>query len=792
MNYVQTFLSQEVVQALGWTILHSLWQGALVALALSVLLLFLNRQSAQVRYFISVTALFTTLALAVITFFSLYRSPAPETAKQATTAFSAGNATILVSKTETVWFENLFSTTFFSAYFEKHLPLLVTLWFMGLLVMALRMLGGLAYVQRIKNYQTKPLGDRWQNKLHALQQELGMKKPVKLLESLQVKVPMAIGYLKPVILVPVGAINGLSEKQVEAILAHELAHIYRHDYVFNLIQSLVETIFFYHPGMWWISATVRAERENCCDDIAITLCGDSLTFAGALAELEEMNYAAGPALAMALGGRKGSLLSRIKRLVSQPKRSASFTEGFLAACIVMVSLSMVSLSAMAKFGPEFEEFPAFIIGVPAKKAPVAASENTAKPEINMPKQAALKSAKTTPAETEPASKFASEDYVLSVSVAPDSSGKDIIIVKDKKGRIQELYVDGKKVRKRDMPEFQRIIEEREASNKKGLFAKGKKKKKEYASREDLEEARRVIQRAGTRPGRPNVYVYNYPSASDYRSHYKYKYDGLTAPPAPPAPLTPELPMRPMKPMKPMKPMRPMRPMKPMKPMAPMGDASKADLKAYEKELKEYEKEMAEYDAEVSAYEDRNSGEWKEFEHEMEEFNREMEQFGREMARYATAQVQMHMDSRNPEDEARVREEALARAAEVRARGAAERAREAEVRAKAAADRAKAAELRAKERAKDAEERAKEAKERAKEAKERSSRMEKLKAELKKDNLIGANTKSFTYKISKEGLYVNGKKQPEALFEKYGKMFHQKFDPKNKNSNYNEVYNVSED
>ena len=785
MNYVQTFLSQEVVQALGWTILHSLWQGALVALALSVLLLFLNRQSAQVRYFISVTALFTTLALAVITFFSLYRSAAPETAKQATAAFSAGNATILAAETETGWFGNLFSTTFFSAYFEKHLPLLVTLWFMGLLVMALRMLGGLAYVQRIKSYQTKPLGDRWQNRLQALQQELGLKKPVKLLESLQVKVPMAIGYLKPVILVPVGAINGLSEKQVEAILAHELAHIYRHDYVFNLVQSLVETIFFYHPGMWWISGTVRTERENCCDDIAITLCGDSLTFAGALAELEEMNYAAGPALAMALGGRKGSLLSRIKRLVSQPKRSASFTEGFLAACIVMVSLSMVSLSAMAKFGPEFEEFPAFIIGVPAKKAPAVAAANAVNPEMNMPKQAALKSVKTAPAEMETASKFASEDYVLSVSVAPDSSGKDIIIVKDKKGRIQELYVDGKKVRKRDVPEFQRIIEEREANSRKGLFAKGKKKKKEYATREDLDEARRVIQKAGTRPGKSNVYVYNYPSASDYRYHYKYNYGGViapSAPPAPPAPSAPELPMRPMKPMKPMKPMRPMRP---LKPMAPMGDASKADLKAYEKELKEYEKEMAEYDAELKAYEDKNSGEWKEFEQEMEEFNREMEQFGREMARYATAQVQIHMDGRDPEEEARVREEALARAAEVRARGAADRAREAEVRAKAAADRAKAAELRAKERAKDAEVR-------AKEAKERSSRMEKLKAELKKDNLIGPNDKNYTYKISKEGLFVNGKKQPEALFEKYRKMFHPGFDPKNKNSNYNEVYRVTED
>src|SRR5688572_19199985 len=251
MTYVQAFLSQELVQALGWTILHSLWQGALVALALSVLMVFLNRQSAQVRYFISITALFTTLAIAVFTFWSIYQAPVKNavSATVSDNTFSSEKATVL-SLAEISWTEK--AEGFFVPYFEKHLPLLVTLWFMGLLVMALRMLGGLAYVNRLKHYQTQPLGAKWQNKLEELRMHLGVSKPVLLLESLQVKVPMAIGYLKPVILVPFGAVNGLTEKQVEAILAHELAHIFRHDYLFNLIQSFVETLFFYHPDMWWM------------------------------------------------------------------------------------------------------------------------------------------------------------------------------------------------------------------------------------------------------------------------------------------------------------------------------------------------------------------------------------------------------------------------------------------------------------------------------------------------------------------------------------------------------------
>lgn len=782
MNKVATLISPELVEALGWTILHSLWQGALVALALSALLILLNRHSAQVRYFVSVTALFTTLGLAVFTFFSLYNQPASGSAAAfPAVTFGAETHSVLTPAAPAAgWFNMLPFAGFFETYFEKHLPLIVTFWFLGLLVMALKMLGSLAYVQRLKNYQTRPLAPKWQQKLAGLQQQLAFTKPVKLLESVRVKVPVAIGYLKPVILMPIGAVNGLSEKQVEAILAHELAHIYRHDYLFNLVQTVVETIFFYHPALWWIGNNVRAERENCCDDIALNLCGDSVAFANALAELEEMTYVQNPALALAFNGRNGSLLGRIKRLVNQPRRRASFSEGFIAACFLMVSISAVSLNAMAQLTPDFEEFPYYIGSIAGNKA-------TVKPEAPAPDitvNAIVSGAETQPPAAAPqtAIDLNSGDYALSVSVAPEPDGQDIIIVKDKKGRIVELYVDGKKVRKKDMPEFERIIE--------GRAGKKDKKKQEYASKADVREARKALQEMQPAAPQPRVYVYS-EAAPQPHIQYRYSRPGHPAMPLPPAvemaPLAPPVPPVPVAPMRPMKPLRPMRP---LKPMAPHGEVSEADRKAYEKEIKEYELELKEYET--------NSGkEWKAFEKEMEEFGREMEAyskemevFGKEMARTMQAGgSQVYVSSpdarayyvdREKRDEAqenaeKARVKAYEKAAEARERAARDRE-------KAAIERAKANEMRSRERERAAEER-------AKAAKERNERLDKLRAELRKDKLIGEKDKNLVYKISNEGLYVNGKKQPQATFEKYKKLFHPGL---KEGANYNEVYNITAD
>ena len=139
--------------------------------------------------------------------------------------------------------------------------------------------------------------------------------------------PTVIGWLKPVVLLPASALAGLAPNQIEAILAHELAHIRRHDYLVNLCRRVVETLLFYHPAVWWLSRRIRAERENCCDDLAVSLCGDPVAYAAALAELEGLRSTTGDLVLAATGG---SLLQRVRRLLGAPTH-AGRAPGWLAA-----------------------------------------------------------------------------------------------------------------------------------------------------------------------------------------------------------------------------------------------------------------------------------------------------------------------------------------------------------------------------------------------------------------------------------------------------------------------------
>jgi len=149
------------------------------------------------------------------------------------------------------------------------------------------------------------------SKLEELKQRLRISRPVRLLKSTIVEVPVVVGWLRPVILLPASIISGLTPTDLEVILAHELAHIHRFDYLVNTFQNLVETIMFYHPAVWWISRCIREEREHCCDDVVVQLCGNKLAYARALVSLEELRGL--PRLAFAASG--GSLLDRIRRLL---------------------------------------------------------------------------------------------------------------------------------------------------------------------------------------------------------------------------------------------------------------------------------------------------------------------------------------------------------------------------------------------------------------------------------------------------------------------------------------------
>ena len=175
-----------------------------------------------------------------------------------------------------------------AALLEPWLPAVVIAWGLGVLLVSARLLGGFLVVRSLTRRGTRPIESNWHETLARLSQRLALRTPVRLLESAHIQVPMVIGWWRPLILLPATVVTGIPSDQLALILGHELAHIKRYDYLVNLVQSVIEAIFFYHPAVWWISTRIREEREHCCDDAAVALCTDRLEYARALSALEHM------------------------------------------------------------------------------------------------------------------------------------------------------------------------------------------------------------------------------------------------------------------------------------------------------------------------------------------------------------------------------------------------------------------------------------------------------------------------------------------------------------------------
>jgi bla regulator protein BlaR1 len=353
MNILYEIIPQEIAYALGWTVLHSLWQAIVVALLLLVVLLGLRRKSASTRYLAANLALFTQLVLSIITFYWLFSSSVnAETTNIVLEGVSLSGESVSAvnSPLEQLW-------VYLSAYFNEHLPIIVCIWLLGMAFFGLRVLGGLVYVQHLKYYRVTPLDAYWNERLKSLSDALQIKTKVQLLESAAVKVPMVIGTLKPIILIPIGAVNMLTPAQVEIIIAHELAHIHRRDFLFNILQSIIESLYYFNPAVWWISAYIRTERENCCDDIAVKLCGNRLEYAKALVKLEEA-YQSSPRMAMALASKGGNrLLFRVRRILNQPQNKSSVMEKFSAIIILLLALAFWSFASTGNMEEQREKDP---------------------------------------------------------------------------------------------------------------------------------------------------------------------------------------------------------------------------------------------------------------------------------------------------------------------------------------------------------------------------------------------------------------------------------------------------
>ncbi|QKZ11876.1 M56 family metallopeptidase [Spirosoma sp. KUDC1026] len=334
-------LTSPTATALGWTLVHAIWQGFALVLPTAIALYLLRSRSSALRYRLGILALAAQLLVSVVTFSFYYEPFVPSVSTGAAQLMSASwqqNVGVLP------WHQQV------RRFLEGHLSQFVVLYLIGLVIFGLRLAGGWLYLQRLSRLATPPANTLWNTLVNQLRATMALRPVIQIRESASVAVPVVVGIMKPILLIPVGLATSLSVQEVEAVLAHELAHIKRQDYAVNLLQSLVDVLYFFHPALWWLSARVREERELCCDDLAVQACGgDGRRLAQALARMEELRLlqtAPTPALAMAFAQKRLQLLHRVRRMLGVPTRSIVSNRslaGLTLATILLVSASVYAI-----------------------------------------------------------------------------------------------------------------------------------------------------------------------------------------------------------------------------------------------------------------------------------------------------------------------------------------------------------------------------------------------------------------------------------------------------------------
>ncbi len=339
---LDNFLNNPFWYSLTLTLLHFLWQGCAVALILKGVLSFIPHQKSQARYLSASFAMLANLLLPIITFALIYQpSSLP---KMNPLEFLANEASVLglSQNINSAWSHNLLE---FSPYISLS-------WLAIVCLLVAKLLIELFSVHQLPKQAIVPTSEKLYSRFIELTEQLEMKKTPRLLISLKVKVPMAIGWLKPVVIIPASMLSGLTPAQLDMLMLHELAHIRRHDYLVNFLQTLVETLFFFHPAVHWIAKKMRNEREYCSDDIAVHHCGDPVAYAHTLADTashcKKHRSLTIPSFAMAASG--GDLKQRVLRLVDHHHCIAENHLGkWLTSILIILSVSIIALSQFVNF-----------------------------------------------------------------------------------------------------------------------------------------------------------------------------------------------------------------------------------------------------------------------------------------------------------------------------------------------------------------------------------------------------------------------------------------------------------
>ncbi len=336
MNAISPWPDPDVLRNLGLALSHFVWQGAAIAALAAAALAFARKASA--RYAIGVAALALMFVAPLITFFVLHNSASAPTATPDLSLVVAGPPanlaaphTALVPLAEPAVPVNVTAMNW-----------LVAVWFAGVLLFSLRTAGGFFVVARLRRRDSHPVRQELLTLCRDLQQRLRITQAVRYCESLHLDAPAVLGWFRPIVFLPLSALTGLNEAQLRAVIAHELAHIRRFDAFVNVFQVAVETLLFYHPAVWWLNKRIRAERENCCDDVALSVCGNPAEYARALALMEEWRVA--PSFAMA--ANRSPLASRVARLLGLGEKGSGLRNAGVAFGILCLATALMAGNAL--------------------------------------------------------------------------------------------------------------------------------------------------------------------------------------------------------------------------------------------------------------------------------------------------------------------------------------------------------------------------------------------------------------------------------------------------------------
>ncbi|SDD74665.1 Signal transducer regulating beta-lactamase production, contains metallopeptidase domain [Dyadobacter soli] len=453
-NIIDQPTAHEWVRAFCLTLVHSLWQGLIAAIVAGAILLCTRKSRPAFRYNMLALVMLLFVSAAVVTFVLTMRDTAAvqEGARPASAivfsgewimqaAFqNAGNAAI--AATETGWVMRIM------AFFTEHAQVIVTVWFLIFALKSLLAASGLLYLRKVAQQVSTP-EMKWIVRFYELAERMRISQEVELRESLQVAVPMVVGFLNPVVLVPLGMLANLPAAQVEAILLHELAHIRRRDYLINLVQIFCENVFFFNPAVWWISKLIREEREHCCDDLAIGVMQNKTSFIHALVSFQEYNQSR-PAFEMAFSKKRNHLLDRIKRIVNNNNKPLDAMEKLFVTFSLAAAIALSAATAPEK---------------PVKQSLPMVPANRPVEKITLPEQPAVPNSET---DTLPRKKLKSgEMQVHSANIYSAQEGistynvtrnnKQYEIVK-RNGKIISLFIDNQEITESDYAKHQLEID----------------------------------------------------------------------------------------------------------------------------------------------------------------------------------------------------------------------------------------------------------------------------------------------------------------------------------------------